>query len=114
MQTDLLSSINAELDLVCANLPYIPSAQLHALAVFRHEPALALDGGPDGLDPFRRLFDLIPDWMAPAGHILLEIESSSGPAVLSLAYDTLHAAKIHLQQDLTGQDRLLEIQLPAA
>lgn len=117
LQCDLLPayaeglSTDRHFDLVCANLPYIPTATLINLPVYGKEPALALDGGPDGLDPFRRLFGLIPEWMTRDGLILLEIESSSGAAVLSLAYDTFHAALIHLHQDLAGHDRLLEIQL---
>ena len=60
-----------------------------------------------------RSSDLVPNWMAPGGLILLEIEASRGPRCLSLAYDAFHAAAIHLHQDLAGRDRLLEIQLPA-
>ena len=101
------------LDLLCANLPYIPTEKLHSLPVYKREPTVALDGGPDGLDPFRRLFRLVPDWMAPGGRILLEVESTRGAAVLSLAYDAFTAASFHLHQDLAGRDRLLEIQLPA-
>ena len=99
------------MDLICANLPYIPTAELHSLPVFAREPSLALDGGKDGLDPFRRFFSIAPDWMAQGGLMLLEIEAGSGPAVLSLAYDALHAAAIHLHKDMAGRDRLLEIQL---
>jgi release factor glutamine methyltransferase len=99
------------MDLICANLPYIPTARLHALPVFGREPSLALDGGADGLDPFRRFFSIAPEWMDPGGLMLLEIEARSGPAVLSLAYDAFHAAAIHLHKDLAGSDRLLEIQL---
>ncbi len=100
-------------DLLCANLPYIPTEKLRSLPVYRREPTLALDGGPDGLDPFRKLFALVPDWMAPGGRILLEVESTRGAAVLSLAYDAFTAASFHLHQDLAGRDRLLEIQLPS-
>ena len=99
------------LDLLCANLPYIPTAKLQALPIYGREPTLALDGGADGLDPFRKLFQLVPDWMAPDGRILLEVESTRGAAVLSLAYDAFTAASLHLHQDLAGRDRLLEIQL---
>ncbi len=99
-------------DLLCANLPYIPTEKLHGLPVYKREPTLALDGGKDGLDPFRKLFALVPDWMAPGGRILLEVESTRGAAVLSLAYDAFTAASFHLHQDLAGRDRLLEIQLP--
>lgn len=98
--------------LICANLPYIPTEKLRNLPVYQHEPTLALDGGPDGLDPFRKLFNLTPRWLASGGLILLEVEATRGTAVLSLAYDTFSAAEMHLHQDLAGQDRLLEIQLP--
>ncbi len=100
-------------DLLCANLPYIPTAKLHSLPVYKREPSLALDGGPDGLEPFRKLFDLVPEWMAPGGRLLLEIESTRGAAVLSLAYDAFAAASYHLHRDLAGRNRLLEIQLPS-
>jgi release factor glutamine methyltransferase len=99
-------------DLLCANLPYIPTNKLHGLPIYKREPTLALDGGPDGLEPFRKLFSLLPEWVAPGGHILLEIESTRGAAVLSLAYDAFTSASMHLHRDLAGSDRLLEIQLP--
>jgi release factor glutamine methyltransferase len=100
-------------DMICANLPYIPTKKLRSLPVYGREPTLALDGGEDGLDPYRKLFKLAPDWMASGGRILLEIEATRGMAVLSLAYDTFYSASIHLHQDLAGHDRLLEIQLPS-
>src|SRR5512140_1707413 len=101
-----------QFDLVCANLPYIPTEKLRGRAPHPREPTVALDAGPDGLDPFRKLFSLVPEWMAPGGRILLEIESTAGAAVLSLAYDAFAAASMHLHRDLADRDRLLEIQLP--
>ncbi len=111
---DSSKSAMRQIDLLCANLPYIPTEKLRRLPVYKREPTVALDAGPDGLDPFRKLFSLVPDWMAPGGRILLEIESTAGAAVLSLAYDTFASASMHLHRDLAGRDRLLEIQLPAA
>jgi release factor glutamine methyltransferase len=98
-------------DLICSNPPYIPTETLHQLPIFGHEPTVALDGGTDGLDIFRRLFKLVPDWLAPQGMMLLEIEASLGVQALSLAYDSFSEITIHLHQDLAGHDRLLEIQL---
>ena len=98
-------------DLICANLPYIPTDTLKSLAVFGREPALALDGGPDGLDILRRLLAIVPEWMAPNGMILLEIEASQGLSAVSLAYDIFDNAEIHLHQDLARHDRLLSIEL---
>lgn len=96
-------------DLICANLPYIPTDTLHNLPVFGREPTLALDGGADGLDPFRRLLELAPEWLAPGGLILMEIESSLGIQALALACDAFSNARVNLHQDLAGHDRLLEI-----
>jgi release factor glutamine methyltransferase len=101
----------SKIDLICANLPYIPTAKLHGLPIYNREPTLALDGGEDGLDPFRKLMKLLPEWLAPDGMMLLEIESTHGLQSSNLAYDMFPKAEIHLLQDLTGRDRLLEIAL---
>jgi len=117
VECDLLpdkdSFINNHLpfDLICANLPYIPTPTLSHLSVFGREPTVALDGGVDGLHLFRRLLNIVPQWLAPNALILLEIEATRGVQVLNLAYDIFEQAEIHLHQDLTGRDRLLEIRL---
>lgn len=100
-------------DLICGNLPYIPTETLRGLRVYGREPILALDGGPDGLDIIRRLFQLAPDWLSPGGMILFEIEASQGNAALSLVYDTFSQATVHLHQDLAGHDRLLQVHIPS-
>lgn len=112
VECDLLPISNPQpstFDLICANLPYIPTETLHQLPVYGKEPTLALDGGLDGLEIYRRLFKLTPDWLAPRGMMLLEIESTLGVKALSLAFDSFSDVTIHLHQDLTGRDRLLEI-----
>jgi release factor glutamine methyltransferase len=101
----------SSLNLLCANLPYIPTKTLSSLRVFGREPTVALDGGADGLDLFRRLLNIVPDWLAPNALILLEIEATLGDQVFNLARDMFAQAEIHLHQDLTGRDRLLEIRL---
>jgi len=117
VQCDLLPALpesfstEQHFDLICANLPYIPTGTLRSLPIYGREPTLALDGGADGLDLFRRLMKIAPDWLAPNALILLEIEASQGVKALSLACDIFSEAEIHLHQDLTGRDRLLEISL---
>jgi len=98
-------------DLICANLPYIPTQTLSQLPIFGREPTVALDGGADGLDLFRRLLNIAPAWLAPNALILLEIEATLGIQALNLAYDMFGQVEINLHQDLTGRDRLLEIRL---
>lgn len=104
-------STEEHLDLLCANLPYIPTITLQNLPIYGREPTLALDGGNDGFDLFRKLMEIAPDWMAPNSLILLETEATLGVQALNLAYDMFSNAEIHLHQDLTGRDRLLEIRL---
>jgi release factor glutamine methyltransferase len=117
VQCDLLPyhiyslSTERHFDLICANLPYIPTDTLHQLPIFGREPSLALDGGPDGLDLIRRLLTIAPNWLAPNGMLLLEIEATRGIQALNLACDMFSEGIIHLHQDLAGRDRLLEIML---
>jgi release factor glutamine methyltransferase len=117
VQCDLLPShieslpTDLHFDLICANLPYIPTSTLYKLSIFGREPTLALDGGADGLDIIRRLLNIAPEWLALNGMLLLEIESTRGIQALNLARDRLSGASVHLHQDLAGQDRLLEIML---
>lgn len=98
-------------DVICANLPYIPTATLEHLLVYGREPALALNGGADGLDPIRHLLKIAPEWLAPDGLILLEIEAGQGMAAVSLAYDSFDHATINLRRDLAGRERLVAIRL---
>ncbi len=111
--SDLLESVRSPeggFDLVCANLPYIPTGSLAALAVSDYEPRLALDGGPDGLSLVRRLLAALPRAMASGGLILLEIEALQGPAALALARGCFPLAKVELIRDLADDDRLIGIQ----
>ena len=100
-----------KIDLLCANLPYIPTKSLEQLPVYEHEPALALDGGEDGLEFHRRLLGMVPNWLASNGLILMEIDSTCGASALNLVRNTLPGATSILYQDFAGLDRLLEIRV---
>ncbi|MCC6500603.1 MAG: peptide chain release factor N(5)-glutamine methyltransferase [Anaerolineales bacterium] len=97
-------------DLICSNLPYIPTKTLSKLPIFGREPTLALDGGEDGLQLFRKLLNEVPSWLAPNALLLLEIEATLGESATQLARQYFPNASIALHRDLTGRDRLLEIQ----
>jgi release factor glutamine methyltransferase len=105
---DLASSFN----LICANLPYIPTQTLRELPIYGREPTLALDGGADGLDVYRRLLKLAPGHLAPRSMMLFELEASQGTSAFNLAYDMLDEVSIQLHRDFAGHERLLEINLP--
>ena len=98
------------INVLCANLPYIPTQELHKLPIYNREPTLALDGGEDGLDYYRKLMRTAPEWLAPNGLMVLEIESSQGLETLYLARETFPDADIRLHKDLAGKDRLLSIE----
>jgi release factor glutamine methyltransferase len=105
--------------LLAANLPYIDRASLRGLPVARHEPWLALDGGPSGLVLVDRLLRQVARWPAPAAPLLapgaallLEIGAGQGPAALALARAVFPAAQARLHPDFAGHDRVLELVLP--
>jgi len=106
-----LSQWERGVNLLSANLPYIPTKTLSRLPIFGREPTVALDGGEDGLDPIQRLMKIAPAWLAPNALMLFEIEAALGEQILDLASHSFPNARIQLHQDLTNRDRLLEIQL---
>ncbi len=109
LQADLLQPFQTKFNLICANLPYIPTAILESLPVSNWEPVLALDGGIDGLDLIQRLLYQASSRLAPGGVVLLEIESSLGKPSLNVAEAAFPEAEIILRQDLACHDRLIEI-----
>jgi len=72
---DLLGPVRGPVDLVVSNPPYIPSSAIDRLEpeVARFEPRLALDGGPDGLDVYRRLIPAAAEVLAAGGALALEV-----------------------------------------
>jgi release factor glutamine methyltransferase len=109
VQADLLTPFQHSFDLVCANLPYIPSWKLPSLSVSRHEPALALDGGANGLELIARLIADLPTYLTPGGLALLEIEAGQGEAALELAHAQKHLSAISILPDLAGLPRVLRM-----
>jgi release factor glutamine methyltransferase len=67
--------VTGHFDVIVANPPYIPAADIGGLApdVRLYDPPLALDGGPDGFSPYRAIVAGAPGHLAPGGHVLVEI-----------------------------------------
>jgi release factor glutamine methyltransferase len=96
-------------DVVVANLPYVPTADVAAgEGSLAHEPASALDGGPDGLGPVRRLLSGVDGRLAPGATIMLEIGAGQAAAVHDLAPP---GASVSVAADLAGIDRIVRIGL---
>ena len=111
VQANLLENFKGKVDLICANLPYIPTTSLAELEVINWEPALALDGGMDGLSLIGKLLDQSLHHLNIPGLILLEIDSTTGESAFSLARHFYPNADIHLLNDLAGKSRLLLIEV---
>lgn len=114
LQGDLLTACAGPFDLVCANLPYIPTHEVRALPVAKYEPVAALAGGDDGLAFIRKLLMDAWRWLAPDGLILLEMQFDQGEAITDLAHAYLPGANTAIFADLAGLPRLIQIQNGAA
>jgi len=98
---------HAPFTLIVANLPYIPSGEMASLpADVRSEPALALDGGADGLDLVRRLVADAPALLAPGGVLALEIGAGQAEATRALLRD-VGFADVQTRKDLAGIERVV-------
>ena len=110
LENDLLAGLAGPYDLICANLPYIPSEKVRQLPIYLKEPTLALDGGEDGLRLIEQLLAQAVKNLASGGLILLEIEASMKKEVTALAQEYFPDAEINTRLDLAGRHRILSIQ----
>ena len=94
-------------DLLVANLPYIPTAAVPGLPVAASfEPRLALDGGADGLALVRRLVGGLPGVLAPEGTAMLEIGATQADPLRALVQERLPGWPVAVRADLSGEPRV--------
>lgn len=100
-------------DIICANPPYVPTAEIEELEpeVRDHDPLLALDGGADGLDFYRRLAKDAPAHLNEGGKILLEIGCEQGADVIRI-FAEAGWREGRVEQDLSGRDRVFSALKP--
>lgn len=97
-------------DLLVSNPPYIPSdvlAKEVPAEVKDHEPELALDGGEDGLDVFRRILALAPQVLAPGGTLCVELFEDNVHAAADLVRSNSGWSRVEVKEDLTHRPRVL-------
>jgi release factor glutamine methyltransferase len=112
LQGDLFLPIVGEKDdfnLIVANPPYIAQSELAVLQpeVRGWEPPLALDGGPDGLDFYRRLLHEGPIYLRAGGWLVMEIGHGQGEAVLRLAQERRDLSACRCIADYAGRERVI-------
>jgi release factor glutamine methyltransferase len=112
LQSDLLEQLPQQVDAIVANLPYVRSGELETLQpeVRDYEPQAALDGGPDGLAPMRRLLSQAAHHLQPGGAIFLEIGAGQGKATTELARHHFPRSSVGVLPDYAGHDRVLSLQ----
>ena len=99
-------------DLIISNPPYLTGAEMRALMPeTAQEPAMALDGGTDGLDFYRLLTEKYWDAVRPGGWLVLEIGYAQGPAVLALGA-ACGWVNTSCRKDYGGNDRAVLLQKP--
>lgn len=104
-KSDLLSAAAGPYDLILANPPYVPSAEASRLAADFREPLLALDGGEDGLEPYRRLVPEAAERLAPGGWLALEADPAEAPALRALLAAS-GFSEVESLRDLAGLERV--------
>ncbi len=106
---DLFDAVGRErFDLIVSNPPYIPTGALATLQrEVQFEPRLALDGGADGLDFYRRICEGAPKHLNPGGAIYLEVGVDESQSVLQLLKGALPGAETGTIRDLNGIERVV-------
>lgn len=93
---------------IVSNPPYIPTGDIAALqAEVTHEPRLALDGGNDGLNFYRRIISDSPNFLIAGGLLAVEVGISQAEAVKNFIADNGYFTAAEIYRDLTGIERVV-------
>ncbi len=103
---DLYDALPADLrgrvDVLVANAPYVPTAEIAMMPpeARDHEPSVALDGGPDGLDVQRRIIVRAVEWLAPGGHLLVETSRRQAAGTVAACAEAGLVTRVVTDDDL--------------
>lgn len=99
-------------DVIVSNPPYIETEVINTLSdeVRLHEPVMALDGSPDGLEFYRRISAKAPDYLNLGGYLLYEIGCNQGQQV-STIMEEAGFRDVEIIKDLAGLDRVVKARL---
>ena len=108
VQSDLFSRIRGKFDVIVTNPPYIPSSEIPTLQreVRDHEPILALDGGADGMDYYRRIAAESPKYLNHGGSLIMEVGDGEAAEVAKMFKGDCYSIIV---QDFNGKDRYVKI-----
>ena len=108
IHSDLFSNVTEKYDVIVSNPPYIETKIIDTLMeeVREHEPIMALDGGTDGLDFYKRIISEAGKFLLPNGWLCFEIGYNQGKAVKQLM-EQAGFIDCHIVKDLPGLDRVV-------
>ena len=111
IESDLFQAISADsrFDVIASNPPYIPSGEIDELdaEVAKHEPRLALDGGPDGLSILRKIIEGAPRFANTNALLLLEFTPEQAESLMEIAVSHGGYDEITIRKDLAHRPRIL-------
>lgn len=108
IESDLFNNINQKFNIIVSNPPYIETETINHLdKEVQEEPKIALDGGKDGLDIYRKIIDIAYNYLTDEGYLCLEIGYNQKEAVTELIKRTNKYEQIYTKQDLSGKDRIV-------
>jgi release factor glutamine methyltransferase len=109
VEADLFAAFAGKrFDVITANPPYIPTAELATLMpdVREHEPRLALDGGEDGLSLVRRIVEEAPSYLEEGGLLAMEIGAGEAPATVAL-FEARGFTDVRAHRDIARIERVI-------
>ena len=109
LQGDLYGAIEGRaFDMLLCNPPYLTQEDMDSLQKeVTFEPALALFGGEDGLDCYRRIADGLNAHLNPGGYVLLEVGMGQDQDVLKLVQNAMDCAETQVLEDMNGVSRVV-------
>jgi len=113
IKTNSCSCFKPGFNLICANLPYIPTERLESLQVSKFEPGIALDGGKDGLFIIKEFLSQSSFLLQNPGLLLCEIDYTQKDSLIQLSHELFHDASISIVNDLSKFSRVLRIETGA-
>ena len=110
LQSDLFKRLRGRFDVIVSNPPYIPSAEIDTLQreVRDYEPRLALDGGVDGLDIYRRIAEEAGKYLNRGGMLIMEVGEGQAQQVVRMFKGSAYSMII---KDFNGVDRYVKVMM---
>ena len=107
LRSDLFNNINTKFDIIVANPPYIARFEFETLQKeVLKEPRIALDGGEDGLDFYRKIVRSAPGYLNPGGYIIFEIGFGQAAEIKNIIETSGAFRIIEIRKDFNGIERV--------